>query len=62
MSLLQILPQFDIVKGVPVDYIHCVLLGLVRKLLRLWFDRQSSNSTNKWYMLVTIHLKSLVCH
>ena len=49
-SILQVLPSFDVVKGVPVDYMHCVLLGLVRKLLSLWFDRQSGNSKNEWFV------------
>ena len=39
-SVLKILPNFDVVKKVQVDYMHCVLLGLVRKLLSLWFDRR----------------------
>ena len=49
-SVLQIQPSFDAVKGVPVDYMHGVLLGLVRKLLSLWFDRQSGNSKNEWFV------------
>ena len=54
-SVLQIIPSFDVVKSVPVDYMHCVLLGLVRKLLSLWFDRQSGNSKNEWFVLYTLH-------
>ena len=55
-SVLQILPSFDVVKGVPVDYMHCVLLGLVRKLLSLWFDRQSGNSKNEWFVCCVLHV------
>ena len=55
-SVLQIIPSFDVVKSVPVDYMHCVLLGLVRKLLSLWFDRQSGNSKNERFVLYnTLH-------
>jgi hypothetical protein len=36
-------PHFDIVRGVSVDYMHCVLLGCVRMLLTLWFDKSHRN-------------------
>ena len=45
--LLQYLPSFDIVRQVPVDYMHCVLLGIVRKLLDLWFG--SAHHMEEWY-------------
>ncbi|KAL3226085.1 hypothetical protein MRX96_004527 [Rhipicephalus microplus] len=35
-SILEELP-IDIVKDVPLDYMHLVCLGLVHKLLVLWF-------------------------
>ena len=37
LSALHILPSFDVVNGVVVDYMHCVLEGVVKKLLHLWF-------------------------
>ena len=29
---------FDPVKGVVIDYLHCVLLGVTKMLIRKWFD------------------------
>ena len=29
---------FDIVRGMPLDYMHGVLLGVVKMLFSLWFD------------------------
>ena len=49
--VLRILPSFDVVKGVSVDYVHCVLLGLVRKLLNLWFDNLETAR-----MVCTLHV------
>lgn len=37
-SVLHTLPDFDIINNDPVDYMHCVLLGVVRTLVSLWFD------------------------
>ncbi|XP_068989263.1 uncharacterized protein [Neodiprion pinetum] len=33
---LEEIPRFDIIKNVPLDYMHLVCLGVVRKLLYLW--------------------------
>lgn len=38
--LVNICP--DIIKGNAIDYMHCVLLGVVRRLLVLWFDPKFS--------------------
>lgn len=32
----------DIINGTAIDYMHCVLLGIVRKLLVLWFEPKYS--------------------
>lgn len=37
-SVLHDLKGFNIIKGVAVDYMHCVLLGVAKMLLHLWFD------------------------
>ena len=37
-SCLLTLPMFDIVHGIGIDYMHCVLLNIVRLLVNLWFD------------------------
>lgn len=36
-SLLQI-PHFKPITNVPLDYMHLVCLGFMRKLMYLWFD------------------------
>ena len=36
-----------------VDYLHCVLLGVVRQFVTLWFE--SSNHLNAWYIDRRIH-------
>ena len=41
-------PKFDLVKGVAIDYMHCILLVVTRLLLRLWF--QSSYHKEVWYI------------
>ena len=38
-SWLALLTHFDIVGGTSVDYMHCVLEGVVKLLLNLWFNR-----------------------
>ena len=37
-SVLHTLTDFDVIDSNPVDYMHCVLLGIVRMLISLWFD------------------------
>ena len=34
------LPKFDIIKGVTIDCMHCILLGIMKRLLHLWFDKK----------------------
>jgi len=40
--------MFDIVTGFVPDYLHCVLLGVVRMFASLWFD--SCNHDKPWYI------------
>ena len=47
-SWLSLLPGFDIIKGMSVDYMHCVLLGVTRQVLHLWFD--SKHHQEMWYL------------
>lgn len=42
VSQLTLIDGFDIIRGMPVDYMHGVLLGVVKMLLAKWFD-----ATNK---------------
>ena len=41
-------PGFDIISGVAIDYMHCVLLGITKMLLTLWTDK--SYSLKPWYL------------
>ena len=45
-SCLLTLPLFNIVHGMGIDYMHCVLLNIVRLLVNLWFD--SSHHHQAW--------------
>ena len=46
-SWLAVIPSYNIVEGNVVDYMHCVLLGVTKMLLKLWFDTE--NSSEMWY-------------
>jgi len=48
VSRLLLLPDFDIVCGFAVDYMHCVLLGVTRALSSLWFD--SEHHSEPYYL------------
>lgn len=40
-SPLLALKDFDIINGFAIDYMHSVLLGIVRKLMFLWFETEN---------------------
>ena len=42
-SCLASLPHYDIVRGVSIDYMHCVLIDIVRLLISLRFDSKYSS-------------------
>ncbi|XP_008284817.1 uncharacterized protein LOC103360717 isoform X2 [Stegastes partitus] len=48
LSLLSVLPLFDIVLGFVPDYMHSVLLGVCKQLVCLWLDPVSSGKD--WYV------------
>lgn len=33
--------DFDMIHGFSIDYMHCVLLGILKKLLKLWLDKEN---------------------
>ncbi len=45
-SCLMSFPRYNICRGTAIDYMHCVLLNVVRLLIRLWFD--PAHSTEIW--------------
>ena len=47
-TILQGAPKFDIVRGVTIDYMHAVLLGVMKKLLELWTSNEMR--TVDWYI------------
>ena len=38
-SWFTFVPGFDIVQGIAIDYMHAVLIGVVKMLMTLWFDK-----------------------
>ena len=46
-SWFSMVPNYNILEGNTVDYMHCVLLGVTKMLLKLWFD--SEHSKEMWY-------------
>jgi hypothetical protein len=40
-TMLSLIPSFNLVTGFFPDYMHCVLLGVVRQMISLWFDTSS---------------------
>ena len=46
-SWLSTIPEYSIIDGNTIDYMHSVLLGVTKMLLGLWFDSQ--HSTELWY-------------
>lgn len=42
------LPEFDIIESFPIDYMHNVLLGVVKLLLGLWIE--SKNHRHEYYI------------
>ena len=53
-SWLSMVPDYNILEGNAVDYMHCVLLGVTKMLLKLWFD--SVHSKELWYCGTKVEL------
>ena len=47
-TMAMLIPQFDIIIGFIPDYMHAVLLGVVRSFVELWLD--SSNHDKPYYI------------
>lgn len=48
VSWLLKLPFFNIIRGVGIDYMHAVLLGVTRSFLSAWVDKR--NRMERWYI------------
>jgi len=48
------LPGYDIIKGTSIEYMHTVLLGIVKMLMSRWFDTTYRHSP--YYCGDDIHL------
>ena len=48
VPILAIHPPFNLVKGIVTDYLHCVLLGVSKMLLKLWL--QAANHSKPFYV------------
>ena len=40
-SILLFLPHFDIINGMVPDKVHCICLGVVRQVAKLWFETKN---------------------
>lgn len=41
-------PEFDLIHGFTIDYMHCILIGTTQKLAGFWLDPKNSN--DPYYM------------
>ena len=48
LSWSMYLPIFDVISGTAIDYMHSVLLGVVKMLLTLWADK--SYNSEPWFL------------
>lgn len=48
VSSLMLLPVFNIIRSFPPEYMHCVLLGVVKLFLSNWIDPR--NCRKPWYL------------
>ena len=42
--ILALHRPYHVVNGPVADYMHCVIIGVVKQLLNLWFERKHRNS------------------
>ena len=55
-QVVMFCPAFDVVKGTAIDNMHPVCLGIVRMLLKLWFNVFSSLKVFSMYRYVDVDL------
>lgn len=49
---LSKIPNFDLVSGVPFDYMHCILIGVIKKLI-FWTGEMKPHSQNLPKILIS---------
>jgi len=47
-TILSYLPDFNIIRGLVPEYLHCSILGTARQFAKLWFD--SKNNAEPFYI------------
>ena len=45
MTVADLLPTFDTVRGTVADYMHSVCQGVMRQMVDLWFDPKNHNES-----------------
>ena len=59
-SWLICFPKFDIIQGIAIDYMHCILLGVQKLLIKLWFSKDFSGKQFNFYESVNEADKQLL--
>ena len=57
VSVLFLHSPFNIVKGIAIDSLHTLFLGVVKDLLKYWFDNSHRSTGTSIYSKVIIILK-----
>ena len=60
-SAVTLVPNCDIIRGMGVDYMHCVLIVVTKLLMSLWFDGSQKNESYSVYQSLPFIEKGLVC-
>ena len=42
-------PSYDVIKSNCIDYMHCVLLGVTKRLINIWFSKENSSKPSSYY-------------
>lgn len=42
-SAMVALPEFDLINGFTIDYMHCICMGIVKKIVSIWLDKKNKN-------------------
>ena len=52
-TALYLAKNYDVIKGTSVDYMHGVLLGVMKTLMKLWFDKAHNKEEYSCYSKIT---------